>query len=60
MRIFIYVYMLIYGYAYIRLYATVCDGMQWNTTVCNQRIQWDAMAYIGIQRHTIECGIFTT
>jgi hypothetical protein len=50
MRIFIYVYMLIYGYTYIRLYATVC----------NKRVQWDAMAYNGMQRHTIDCGIFTT
>ena len=59
-RIFIYVYMLIYGYTYIRLYATVCDGMQWYAMVCNQRMQWDAMAYNGMQRYAIDCGIFTT
>ncbi len=60
MRIFVYVYMLIYGYTYVRPYATAYNGMQWHTTVCNQRIQWDAMAYNGMQRHTNECGIFTT
>ena len=52
--------MLICGYTYVRPYATAYNGMQWHTTVCNQRIQWDATAYNGMQRHTNECDIFTT
>jgi len=42
--------MLICEYAYIRPYAMAYNGMQ----------PTDAMAYNGMQRHTNDCGIFTT
>ena len=54
----IYLYKTVYDG--MRWYAMVCDGMRWYAMVCNQRMQWDATAYNGMQRHTIGCGIFTT
>ena len=47
------------GYG-IRWYTMVYDGMQWYAMVCDGMQPTDAMGCNGMQRHTIDCGIFTT